>query len=346
MNAAFSQALLLWQQTDNERELPWKSETDPYKIWLSEIILQQTRADQAIPYYQKFIQQYPTLKKLARASDDEVFRLWQGLGYYNRCKNMLRTARELVSQGQSFPNTYEGLLALKGIGPYTAAAIASFAFGLNHAVLDGNVYRVLSRFFGISTPIDSTAGKKEFSQLAQSLLPHSAAAAYNQAIMDFGALVCKPKRAACDVCPLSQNCVAYRREAVALFPVKKKKLKVQQRHFHYLVLEHKEEVFIQQRSPQGIWPGLYEFLLVETQGEKMEQKEWSSIGMPLKQQPLKTDHGRQRLTHQLIHSYFYHIELATKPKPALKGKWISKTLIKNYAFPKTIVSFLHRKKYF
>ncbi|HEY0272663.1 MAG TPA: A/G-specific adenine glycosylase, partial [Chitinophaga sp.] len=244
--------------------MPWKGEKDPYRIWLSEIILQQTRVEQGWPYYERFVQAYPTITHLARAADDEVFRLWQGLGYYARCRNMLAAAREIAHTFHGrFPNTYESILALPGIGAYTAAAIASFAFGLPHAVLDGNVYRVLARYFGIQTPSDSTEGKKEFTQLAGELLDKTQAAAYNQAIMDFGAVVCKPQLPECNTCPLSPQCVALHTGQAYRLPVKTKKLVIRQRFFYYMILIYNKQVYIRKRVEKDIWQNLHEFILVE-----------------------------------------------------------------------------------
>jgi len=204
MKTFFTAQLLEWNHQHNSRTMPWKGIKDPYHIWLSEIILQQTRVEQGLPYYERFITTYPTIQDLAAAPDEAVFRLWQGLGYYARCKNMLAAARQVVQTYKGrFPDTYEQIQSLKGIGPYTAAAIASFAFNSHHAVLDGNVFRVLSRYFGIDTPVDSTAGKKEFAALAQELLPAGQSAVYNQSIMDFGAGVCKPQQPLCHQCPLA-----------------------------------------------------------------------------------------------------------------------------------------------
>lgn len=344
MYTAFTKTLLRWHHLENDRVLPWKSETDPYKIWLSEIILQQTRAEQGLPYYNRFIARFPTVQQLASAEEDEVFRLWQGLGYYNRCRNMIATAKQVTANGGHFPDTLNGLLSLKGIGPYTAAAIASFGFGLAHAVLDGNVFRVLSRFFGISTPIDSTEGKKQFTTLAQQLISPKEPAAYNQAIMDFGSVICSPKAPQCGTCPLASGCVAYKTERVSLLPVKAKRTKVSERYFHYLVLQYKDQLFIRQRQHADIWQGLYEFPLIEHKSATLSAKHWQPFHLGLK--PRLVDEGKQRLTHQIIHSFFYVATLKERPLGLENGKWISKNLIKNYAFPKTIISFLLRKKYF
>ncbi len=343
----FTLPLLQWHFEENNRRLPWKNTGDPYKIWLSEIILQQTRAEQGTPYYERFVTQYPDIDSLAAAPDDEVFRLWQGLGYYNRCRNLLYTARELSRHNKgAFPDTYEGIRALKGIGDYTAAAIASFAFGLPHAVVDGNVYRLLSRYFGIATPIDSTEGKKQFQRLADSLLEPAQPGAYNQAIMDFGSLVCKPRTPNCPECPLSSQCIAYQQELIQVLPVKNKKIAVKERHFHYFILQTDDSVYIQQRTGKDIWQGLYEFHLVEWDGAIADSPFWQSLQSFSSDLPRAVFSNRQRLTHQLIISHFYPVPMASFPEKMLHGIWIPKISIKNYAFPKTILSFLNRKKYF
>ncbi|WP_118972129.1 A/G-specific adenine glycosylase [Taibaiella koreensis] len=343
----FTELLLQWHFEENNRVLPWKQEQDAYKIWLSEVILQQTRADQALPYYERFTAKYPNVHLLANASEDEVFRLWQGLGYYNRCRNLLHTARMISREYDGrFPDTYEQILALKGIGGYTAAAIASFAFGLPYAVLDGNVYRVLSRYFGIDTPIDSPAGKQEFQALATRLLPAGQPAAFNQAIMDFGASVCSPKAPACTACPLAQDCFARNKDMVSQLPVKAKKLKIKERHLHYLVLHTGQEVYLQQRKAKDIWQNLYEFLLIESPLPYTETETWAML-QPYHPAPAESVfRNRQRLTHQLIVSDFYLISVDAKPGHLTNGLWVPNEHLKNYAFPKTILSFFNRKKYF
>ena len=343
----FTTGLLNWNENINNRQLPWKNEKDPYKIWLSEIILQQTRAEQGRPYYEKFILHYPDVNALAKAKDDDVFKDWQGLGYYNRCRNLLAAARTIVTEHNGiFPKTYESILTLKGIGPYTAAAIASFAFQLPYAVLDGNVYRVLSRYFGIDTPIDSTGGKQLFQQLADDLLDKKQPAAFNQAIMDFGASVCTPQLPDCEHCPLAKNCIALKHEMVSLLPVKTKKLIIKERHLHYLVLLWKDEVYIQLRSGKDIWQGLYEFFLIETDNDYQLTKPWEQLHKNVNEVQSATFENKQKLTHQLIKSTFHLIQLHSKPENLLHGIWVQKDLLKNYPFPKTILSFLNRKKYF
>lgn len=343
----FTRNLLQWHFEENDRQLPWKNEKDPYKIWLSEIILQQTRAEQGLPYYQRFTAQYPDVHALANAPEAEVFRLWQGLGYYNRCRNLMAAAQTVSRdyKGQ-FPADYERILALKGVGAYTAAAIASFAFGLPYAVLDGNVYRVLSRYFGIDTETDSTGGKKQFQELAQQLLDPKQPAAFNQAIMDFGASVCKPKGAGCDDCILSPECVAFKQDMVDLLPVKGKKIKVTERYFHYFVLQCGDEVLIQQRKEKDIWQDLFEFYLVETEQAALRPGDLPSFAIAEAALPQPLFSNRQRLTHQLIISDFYLLTLKKKPADPGNGIWVKAALLKNYAFPKTILSFLNRKNYF
>src|SRR5579875_533215 len=227
----FVKGLLRWNETGNQRPMPWKGEKNPYKIWLSEIMLQQTRVEQGVHYYQRFVDAFPTVQHLAHAPEQQVFKLWEGLGYYSRCKNLIATAQYITQNLNGvFPNTYEALLNLRGIGPYTAAAIGSFAYNLPYAVLDGNVFRVLSRIFDIETPIDTTEGKKLFAALAQQLLPKHKACTYNQAIMDFGATVCKPVPE-CAHCFFNQQCAAYLHNKQLLLPVKSKQLQVKERWF-------------------------------------------------------------------------------------------------------------------
>lgn len=339
--------MLSWHFEENDRQLPWKSEKDPYRIWLSEIILQQTRAQQGLPYYERFIRAYPDVHALAAAPEDEVFRLWQGLGYYNRCRNLLHTARIISREhGGRFPEQYQAILSLKGIGAYTAAAIASFAFDLPHAVVDGNVYRVLARFFGIDTYIDSTEGRKYFTELAGQLLDRQQPAAFNQAIMDFGASVCKPQLPLCGACPLSARCVAFKKDMVSLLPVKEKKLAVKERHFHYFVLTTPGEIYLQQRQSKDIWQNLYEFLLIEEERDITENEQWHLVAPYFPEKPVPAFQNRQRLTHQLIISGFYLIELQAKTFDLPGGIWVPIHSLKNYAFPKTILSFLNRKGYF
>ena len=257
--------LLPWYQ-QNGRDLPWRRTKDPYKIWLSEIILQQTRVEQGMDYYLRFTEAYPTVELLASADEDEVMRLWQGLGYYSRARNLHEAARQVVSRG-GFPISYAEIRTLKGVGDYTAAAIASFAYGLPHAVVDGNVYRVLSRFFGIATPIDTTAGKHQFSALAQEILPPKHAALHNQAIMDLGALICTPRSPQCAACPLADACIAHAENCPEDFPVKAKRTQVRTRFLNYIFITDGENILLHRRAKGDIWQGLYEPVLIETNSE-------------------------------------------------------------------------------
>jgi A/G-specific adenine glycosylase len=259
----FRENLLAWF-AQNHRPLPWKGERDPYKIWLSEIILQQTRVEQGLPYYQKFIEKYPDVKTLANAPEDEVMKLWEGLGYYSRTRNLHFTAKFIANDlAGKFPDDYDGIRALKGVGDYTAAAIASFAFDLPHAVLDGNVYRVLARFFGIETPTDLPAAKKEFATLAQTLLDSARPGDFNQAIMDFGATHCTPQQPKCSSCLLNNQCVAFQMGRVTELPARSKVLEKKDRYFFYLVADFQEKVFVRKRSGKDIWQNLWEFPMLE-----------------------------------------------------------------------------------
>lgn len=345
----FTRQLMHWHGTDNFRDLPWKGEKDPYKIWLSEIILQQTRALQGLPYYLGFTKRYPSVQSLAKAKDEDAFRLWQGLGYYNRCKNMLATARYITDElkGQ-FPDTYEGLLALKGVGPYTAAAIGSFAYGLPEAVVDGNVNRILARYFGIDTPFNSTEGKKQFGTLARELLYTNDSSAYNQAIMDLGATVCTPGNPKCGECPLAKKCIAYQNDIIADLPVKVRKAAVRKRYFHYILFVSGQKIWLQQRTGKDIWQNLYEPYLIEHE-KALDTKELSKLP-ELKGEKFTIAHSgssNQRLTHQIIETSFFTIHIPSGSySPSDKGKWVLVRDLKKYAFPKTVLSFLENNFYF
>ena len=252
----FSETLLSWYAAYG-RDLPWRRSTDPYPIWLSEVILQQTRIAQGQAYWERFMERFPTVEALAGASEDEVLRLWQGLGYYSRARNLHAAARQVAALGH-FPDTLDGIKALKGVGDYTAAAIGSIAFGLPAAVVDGNVYRVLARHFGIATPVGSTAAKKEFSALAQSLLPADRPGDFNQGMMDFGALQCTPAAPLCPLCPLAGSCAALATGAVDRLPVKEKGAAVQERRFDYVYVRFRGRTAIRRRGSGDIWQGLYE----------------------------------------------------------------------------------------
>ena len=338
----FTKSLIQWHHEDNFRTLPWKQEKDPYKIWLSEIILQQTRAEQGLPYYLKFIENYPTIQHLAQANDEAVFRLWQGLGYYNRCKNLLATARFITEELKGeFPNNFESILQLKGIGNYTAAAIASFAYGLPHAVVDGNVNRVLARFFGIDIPFDTTEGKKHFAHLAQELLDVTNSAAYNQAIMDLGATICKPQKPLCEECPLQKKCFALAQEMIELLPVKSKKIQVKHRRFNYYIIKCNERIYIQKRTAKDIWQNLYEPFLVEDDHSTYHKK---LLELSFQAKPKEIGSSKQRLTHQIIEARFFLAAIKKEERIDENGCWVLVKDLKNYAFPKTVVAFFKKIK--
>ncbi|HVG41489.1 MAG TPA: A/G-specific adenine glycosylase [Chitinophagaceae bacterium] len=346
----FVTGLLNWNKIKNNREMPWKGEKDPYKIWLSEIILQQTRVEQGWTYYNNFVQTYPTINDLAKAPEGEVFKLWEGLGYYTRCRNLIATAAYISKELKGvFPNEYSSILALKGVGPYTAAAIGSFAFNLPYAVVDGNVFRVLARVFDIELPIDTTGGKNYFSSLAQRLLPINEAGIYNQAIMDFGATICKPQPE-CAHCFFNKDCLAYLKNKQLTLPVKGKKTAVKERWFHYVIVKCNNEYAIRQRSDKDIWQNLYEFLLVEgdkklteekllTQVEKSYGIEASAINEFYFLKEIK-----QRLSHQVIYFSFYLLELAAAPSME-SFIWTKKDDLKSFAFPKTLAQIVVKELY-
>jgi len=343
-DAYFTHELLQWNANVNRREMPWKGEKDPYKIWLSEIILQQTRVDQGLGYYNRFIKKFPSVDKLAAAPETTVFKLWEGLGYYSRCKNLIATAKFIaVELKGKFPATYDDILALKGVGPYTAAAIASFAYNLPHAVIDGNVMRVLSRYFGISTAIDSAEGKKYFSKQAEKLLDKKKPALYNQAIMDFGATVCKPQQPLCSACILKQQCLAFKKNIVKELPVKEGKLVKKHRWFYYIIAEYNNEFIIRKRTQKDIWQNLHEFILIENDKAIEQQKIFSSAAFEKisgKKYTLISVSGiyKQQLTHQTIYGCFIHIRISKKILP--EGyEFIQKPEMKVLAFPKLITTY-------
>lgn len=344
----FSATIIRWYRK-NKRDLPWRNTRDPFRIWLSEVILQQTRVQQGLPYYEKFTLKYKNVKMLAEAPEAEVLKLWQGLGYYSRARNLHAAAKAVVSAHKGvFPGNYAGLLSLKGIGEYTAAAIASFAYNEAQPVVDGNVYRVLSRVFGIETPIDSTAGKKEFRALAAELLPQKFAADFNQAVMEFGAIQCVPQSPDCSKCPFVQECVARKNGTIAQLPVKAKKTKVTDRFFYYLVLRHKGHVYLKQRTAKDIWQGLHDFPLIETkkklsEKELLKSEEWNSI---LERQEFElqkfSEELKHILSHQRLHARFIEVELKKKLPADVAKDWlyVKENDLKKYAVPVLIERFL------
>ena len=327
----FANTIISWFQ-ENGRALPWRETKDPYAIWLSEMILQQTRIAQGWEYWERFIAQYPKVEDLAAASEDDVLRLWQGLGYYSRARNLHAAAKQIVALGK-FPDTLEDIKSLKGVGDYTAAAIGSFAFDIPAAVVDGNVYRVLSRYFGIDTPINSTQGKKEFAALAQSLIPASDAVAYNQGMMDFGAIQCTPQSPKCLLCPLAETCVALREGRVEELPVKLKTLKVQTRRLAYIYIRCNGEIAIHRRGEGDIWQGLWEPYNVS------DLSALPTFDAPL---VLKAKDVKHVLTHRILLADFYLLE--TKKRPLLPDDyiWIKESEISEYGIPRLIEILLEK----
>ena len=326
----FTTALLRWF-AQYGRELPWRGIGDPYGIWVSEVILQQTRIEQGRDYWLRFMHRFPTVEALAAASEDEVLRLWQGLGYYSRARNMHAAARQIVEQG-GFPHTIEGLRALKGVGDYTAAAVGSMAFNLPAAAVDGNVYRVLARHYGIDVPINTTRGKHLFEALAQDLLPEGQASAFNQAMMDFGATWCTPRSPRCGQCPVAETCDALRSGRVDLLPVKEKKLKVLERRMTYIYIRHQDMTALRRRPAGDIWQGLWEPLLVED-GPLPE------LGCPL---TLLASGVKHVLTHRVLLADFYLAEPVDKPVLPDGYQWVKEETLGDYAVPRLVEKLLEK----
>lgn len=302
--ADFVLSITKWYRL-NARKLPWRETKNAYFIWLSEVILQQTRVDQGMAYYLRFTDEFPTVEALANADEEQVLKLWQGLGYYSRARNLHKTAKEVVERfGGQFPASYPELLSLKGIGPYTAAAIASFAFDLQHAVVDGNVYRILSRYYGIDTPIDSAEGKKQFQELATSLIPQNDPALFNQAIMEFAALYCTPANPDCDRCVLLNSCASGRNGLWKQRPLKGKKTAVRDRFFHYFHIETADGIAVRKREGKDVWQQLYEFPLIETPTAELDAEALKALHLQ-PQQIEKVYEAKHILSHQRIFAAFY-----------------------------------------
>jgi A/G-specific adenine glycosylase len=342
----FTDLLMGWHRSSNRREMPWKGERDPYRIWLSEIILQQTRVEQGRSYYERFVQAYPTVRDLAAAADEEVFKHWEGLGYYSRCRNLLATARYVTEAlGGIFPSTHEDILSLKGVGPYTAAAIASFAYGLPHAVLDGNVIRVLARCFAIRESVTEPAVRRRLMSLADALLDRTDPAAYNQAIMDFGATVCRPVSPRCGECPLSGICGARAASLQDMIPVKEAPKDRRLRWFHYIHAVHQGHTLIRERSGRDIWRNLHELILLEGEGhltpEALATHPVLAALRPVGS-PIVSEEFRQLLTHQEIRGRFIRVQLNGRT-PAPKGyRWVGPEEFGRTAFPKFILSYFEK----
>lgn len=342
----FSQKILIWY-AENKRTLPWRRTRDPYKIWLSEIMLQQTRVVQGTPYYIKFIKHFPTVYDLAEASEEQVLKLWQGLGYYSRARNLHVTAKTIVNQYDGkFPDTYKELLKLKGVGDYTASAIASICFDEAKPVVDGNVYRVLARYYGVSKPINSTEGIKYFKELAAKVMDAENIRDYNQGIMEFGAIQCAPKKPYCMHCPLNDSCTALEKNKVTELPVKINKTKVRNRYFNYLVIiDGANKTQLQQRTGKGIWQNLWEFPLLESKKEiELEHiKEQLSIVVPFEGDFEVSQHTTDIIIHKLSHQHLYTRFWIVKTNTKLKGA-ISMTELQNYPVPVLIADFINAFK--
>ncbi|MBT7655521.1 MAG: A/G-specific adenine glycosylase [Flavobacteriales bacterium] len=301
--------LLDWYEV-YKRDFPWRETKDPYHIWLSEIIMQQTRTQQGLPYYKAFVETYPTVHDLAAAPEEAVLKLWQGLGYYSRARNLHSTAQYISRElGGLFPSDFETLKTLKGVGDYTASAIASIAFGVKQAVVDGNVYRVYARFFGIDVPINSAPAFKHFKAIAQNALPASDPGTFNQAVMELGALQCSPQQPKCSICPLQRDCNAYALQQVAHLPVKEKRSKIKKRFFHYLVFDcGDEKKYLQQRTAKGIWYKLYEFPLVEANHTlKKPNQKFNEVIQRFTKDPFVVRQMAPPQLHKLSHQ---HIEIS------------------------------------
>jgi A/G-specific adenine glycosylase len=343
----FTDEIVQWY-TLNKRDLPWRHTTDAYVIWLSEIILQQTRVEQGMPYFNRFLEQYPDVKSFAAASEDEILKLWQGLGYYSRGRNMLKTARQVNEEfSGEFPRQYEQLIKLKGIGEYTAAAISSFSANETKAVVDGNVYRVLARYFGVSEPINGTQGKKIFQKLADEVLNKQQPGLHNQAMMEFGAMLCKPKNPACGICPVREGCYAFLNNAAGSLPVKLKKLKIKERYFNYLLIIKGDKILLNKRGENDIWANMYDLPLIETR--EFSQPEaiiLQPVALKYFGENIIIEESSEVYKHILTHQRLYvrFLKLETEPVD-LQENWFYADLndLKKFAFPKIIFIFI---KYF
>jgi A/G-specific adenine glycosylase len=339
-----SDLLIDWYRV-NKRDLPWRRTNDPYKIWLSEIILQQTQVVQGISYYLKFIEEFPTIKDLADAKDDKVMLLWQGLGYYSRARNLLVAARKVRdSYNGKFPSIYLEIKELKGVGDYTAAAIASIAFNLPHAVVDGNVYRVLSRLYDIHIPINASEGKKQFQLLANELLNTKKAKLHNSAMMEFGALFCKPQNPDCASCVLRNNCLAFQNNNVHLLPVKNKTIKIKNRFFYYFSIRYKDEIYIQKRVSKDIWQNLYEFYLIEQPAQIDDHKAIELFKSKLQLKKFNVvnscKQNKHILSHQHIFSTIFEIEVTNPLKSDSALIPIEIKNINKFGFPQLLVRYI------
>ncbi len=341
-----SDKLIAWYEI-NKRDLPWRHSSDPYLIWVSEVILQQTRVAQGLDYFNRFVGRFPDVRSLAAASEDEVLRYWQGLGYYSRARNLHAAAQYVVEQyGGEFPKNYVAVRTLKGVGDYTAAAIVSFAWNLPYAVVDGNAYRVLARLFAEATPIDTSQGRKLFSELAAMILPEDRACLHNQAIMELGALVCTPRNPSCTNCPLSDICLAHARKNPEAFPVKLGRMKSRDRYFHYFHIRYKGKTYIRKRGDGDIWQGLYEFPMVEsetfTDWANLPQKAVGQIfeGCGTVEIQHVSPTIKHVLSHQVLYADCYHIEVEQEGHLAKNFLRIDAEDLDLYALPRLVSKLL------
>jgi len=341
----FSNSLIQWY-LQNKRDLPWRNTQNPYHIWLSEIMLQQTRVAQGLPYFLSFTDSFPTVFDLAKADEEQVLKLWQGLGYYSRARNLHKTAQHVAFElGGAFPGNYNDLLKLKGVGEYTAAAIASFSYDEVVPVVDGNVFRVLSRYFDVETDIASSGAKKEFTELARQLIPKDNPAIFNQAIMEFGALQCIPKNPDCEICVLNSGCLALKYNKVSELPVKLKKTKVRNRYFNYIIFsDENQDLIIRKRIEKGIWHNLYEFPLIETETDSdvlsvfdLIQDKYAQKIEILAIKPLNESRIIHKLSHQHLHIRFFKVDI----KGVLEGAISYESMI-SYPFPIVIYNFIEK----
>ncbi|MFT4602015.1 MAG: A/G-specific adenine glycosylase [Arenicella sp.] len=334
----FSILITAWYR-QNARELPWRNTRDPYLIWLSEIILQQTRVEQGLPYYLKFAKNYPKIADLANAKEDDVLKDWQGLGYYSRARNLQTAAKQVIDTYKGeFPQTYDEIINLKGIGDYTASAISSFAFDEVKAVVDGNVYRLLSRYLDIHTAIDSTIGKKEFKKAAEELIDPNNPAEHNQAIMEMGALICTPKNPNCQECPLIESCVGYEKRTFLELPKKANKIKVRNRYFHYLLIEKDGKTFINKRGPKDVWQGLYDFPLIEQDDAgDISAESQSDFGLKNLEKVAEMKHV---LSHQRIYASFWKADVKGDNSELKLHQKIDIKDIADYPMPQLLIRYL------
>ena len=324
--ASFAETLISWYE-DHKRDLPWRGVTDPYKIWVSEIILQQTRVQQGWDYYFRFIDNFPDVKSLAEAEEERVLKVWQGLGYYSRARNMHAAALEIMAKHNGiFPNTYDKILSLKGIGAYTAAAISSIAFHLPYPAVDGNVIRIISRIFGVCEDVSQPAVVKQITEICKKHIDHKDPGAFNQAAMDFGAMLCTPKNPQCDECPFQSECYALENNLTDILPIKKKKAEHKHRYFHYAIYLSDNKTIIEKRSGQDIWKNMYQFPLTETESDDFADTPVFS--------------SRETLSHQIIHAHFYVKNVKKLPKPSENQTIICFDNIDQYPMPKIMTLFL------